>query len=196
MTWLGIIHAHVRPTGQEIIVNSVSHWWFGLTVTEPDVTVTNRLGSLRWRHNGRVGVSDHQPHDFLLNCSFRRRSKKRSKLHVTGLCAGNSPVTGEFPAQKASDAECVSIFDDVIMVIRALLLNVSKIFDFEEVHVRFFESHSYFTGATAVELQQNLTGVLMLLKIMDWKKNALLTLTPDCSWCKQPGLALLTLEEF
>ena len=42
------------------------------------------------------------------------RSKKASKPHVTGLCAGNSPVTGEFPAQQASNAENVS-FHDVIM---------------------------------------------------------------------------------
>ena len=34
--------------------------------------------------------------------------KKKSKLHVTGLCVGNSPVTGEFPAQMASNAENVS----------------------------------------------------------------------------------------
>ena len=33
-----------------------------------------------------------------------------SKLHVTGLCAGNSPVTGEFPAQKASNAENATIW--------------------------------------------------------------------------------------
>ena len=33
----------------------------------------------------------------------------RKKLRVTGLCAGNSPVTGEFPAQMASNAENVSI---------------------------------------------------------------------------------------
>ena len=46
--------------------------------------------------------------------SSRRRSKKTSKLRVTGLCAGNSPVTTEFPAQSASNAENVSI-DDVIM---------------------------------------------------------------------------------
>ena len=35
--------------------------------------------------------------------------KKKSKLRVTGLCAGNSPVTDEFPAQRASNAENVSI---------------------------------------------------------------------------------------
>ena len=48
------------------------------------------------------------------NRSFRRRSKKTSKLRVTGLCTGNSPVTGEFPIQMANNAENVS-FDDVIM---------------------------------------------------------------------------------
>ena len=35
---------------------------------------------------------------------------KTSKLRVTGLCAGNSPVTYEFPAQMASNAENVSIW--------------------------------------------------------------------------------------
>ena len=61
--------------------------------------------SLEWRYNERVGVSNHQPHDCLLNRLFRRRSKKTSTLRVTGLCAGNSPVTGEFPEQRASNAE-------------------------------------------------------------------------------------------
>ena len=37
------------------------------------------------------------------------KSQKTSKLRVTGLCAGNSPVTGEFPAQRASNTEKVSI---------------------------------------------------------------------------------------
>ena len=35
--------------------------------------------------------------------------RKHKKHRVTGLCAGNSPVTGEFPAQKASNVENVSI---------------------------------------------------------------------------------------
>ena len=39
-----------------------------------------------------------------------QRSKKTSKLCVTGLCAGNSPGTSEFPAQMASNAENVSIW--------------------------------------------------------------------------------------
>ena len=60
--------------------------------------------SLRWRHNGCDSVSNHQPHDCLLNRLFGRRSKK------TGLCAGNSPGTGELPAQMASNGENVSIW--------------------------------------------------------------------------------------
>ena len=65
---------------------------------------------LRWRHNELDGVSDHQPHDCLLNRLFGCRSKKTSKLRVTGLCVGNSPGTGEFSAQMASNAENVSIW--------------------------------------------------------------------------------------
>ena len=46
----------------------------------------------------------------LLNCSFGHRLKKTSKLRVTGLFAGKSPVTGEFPAQRTNNAENVSIW--------------------------------------------------------------------------------------
>ena len=66
--------------------------------------------ALQWRHNDRDGVSNHQPHDCLLKRLFRRKSKKTSKLRVTGLCAGNSPVTGEFHTQRASNPENVSIW--------------------------------------------------------------------------------------
>ena len=66
--------------------------------------------SLQWRHDVRDGASNHQPHDCLLNRLFRRRSNETSKLCVTDLCAGNSTVTGEVPAQRASNAENVSIW--------------------------------------------------------------------------------------
>ena len=68
------------------------------------------LPRLRWRHNERDSVSNHLPHHCLLNRLFTRRSKKTSKLRVTGLCAGNSPETGEFPAQRDSYAENGSIW--------------------------------------------------------------------------------------
>ena len=75
----------------------------------------NILGfSLQWRHNALEGVSNHQPYHCLISRLLGRRSKKTSKLHVTGLVRGiyrgpvNSPhkwpVTWKmFP------------FDDIIM---------------------------------------------------------------------------------
>ena len=77
-----------------------------------DSTSSNacQVASLQWRHNGHDGVSNHQPYDCFFNRLFRHRSKKTSRLRVTGLCAENSPVTGEFPAQRASNVENVSIW--------------------------------------------------------------------------------------
>ena len=68
--------------------------WLSITVTSS------------WRDS----VSNHQPHDCLLNLLFRRRSKKTSKPRVTGHLAGKSPRTGDFPAQMASNTENVSIW--------------------------------------------------------------------------------------
>ena len=61
-------------------------------------------------HNGCDSVSNHQPRGCLLKRLFRRKSMKTSKLRVAGLCAGNSPGTGESLAQMASNAENVSIW--------------------------------------------------------------------------------------
>ena len=66
--------------------------------------------ALQWRHNEHDGVSSHQHRKCLLNRLFRHKSKKTSKLRASGLCVGNSPVTGEFPTQRASNAEDGSIW--------------------------------------------------------------------------------------
>ena len=72
------------------------------------------LQAFFWLHitdqYGCDGIPNHQPHNCSLNHLFRRRSKKTSKLCVTGLCAGNSPVTSEFPTQRFSNVENVSIW--------------------------------------------------------------------------------------
>ena len=90
---------------------------FDVLVQDCSVSIANALeklqsctkpSTLRWRHDGHDGVSNRQPHHCLLNRLFGWRSKKTSKFRVTGLCAGNSPGTGEFPAQMASNAENVS----------------------------------------------------------------------------------------
>ena len=105
---------HVEPYPPEVLKNQIAyHKVLGyFTGTRPTI----RLLQCQWnnhetwqrRHNERGSVSNHQPHDCLLNRLFRRKSKKTSKLRVTGLCARNSPGTGEFPAQMAGNAEKVS----------------------------------------------------------------------------------------
>ena len=76
---------------------------------------------LQWHHNGCNGISNHQPQDCLLNLLFifRCRSKKTSKLWVTGLCAGNSPVTGEFPHKQPVTRKMFP-FDDIIMPLHCI----------------------------------------------------------------------------
>ena len=112
------------------------------TYFDPDlcghITSLDQNGiTLRLRHNDHAGVSNHQPHGCLLNRLFRRKSKKTSKLRVTGLCVGNSPGTGEFPAQMTSYAENVSIWwrhHDLklkiypLSMISVSILNVLKIY--------------------------------------------------------------------
>ena len=66
--------------------------------------------TLQWRHNGHDSVSNHQAHACLLHRLFRCTSNKTSKPRVTGLCAVNSPGTGEVPAQMASNAGNVFIW--------------------------------------------------------------------------------------
>ena len=60
--------------------------------------------SLQWRHNELDGISNHRRLGCLLNRLLMRRSKKTSKIRVTRLCGGNSPVNS-----RASNAENVSI---------------------------------------------------------------------------------------
>ena len=85
---------------------------------------TSDAMSLHWRHNYHDGVSNHQPQSCLLNRLFRRRSKKTSKLRVTGLCAGNSPGSVNSP-HKGPVTWKMFPFDDVFMY-RAVQPNASE----------------------------------------------------------------------
>ena len=73
------------------------------------------ISPLRWRHNDLDGVSNHQPRDCLLNRLFSPRSKKTSKLHVTGLCVWNSPGPVNSPHKWPVTRKMLP-FDDVIML--------------------------------------------------------------------------------
>ena len=76
--------------------------------------IINSIFTLLWRHNDHDCVSNHQPRGCLLNRLFRRRSKKTSKLRVTGLCVGNSPGPVNSP-HKGPVTRKMFPFDDVIM---------------------------------------------------------------------------------
>ena len=119
--WMGTKLIHRVDLCTELCVSTLGHQWSRVWFVFSAKPLSELMlpycyfdpeeeTSLRWRHNGLDSISNHQPHDCLLNRSFGRRSKKTTKLRVTGLCVGNSPVTGEFPAQMASDAENVSIW--------------------------------------------------------------------------------------
>ena len=73
--------------------------------------------ALQWRYNERDGVSNHRRLDCWLNRLFKRRSNKTSQLHVTCLCDGNLPVTSIFPVPRPSNAEEVSIWWRVMIVL-------------------------------------------------------------------------------
>ena len=81
------------------------------------ITINNHRNlpiSLQRCYNESNGVWNHRRLDCLLKRLFRHKSKKASKLCVTGLCEGNSPMTGESP-HKGPDALQMFPFDDVIV---------------------------------------------------------------------------------
>ena len=82
--------------------NPICHW----------NTIWLTLLSLQWRHNGCDSVSNNQPHDCFLNRLFRQRSKKISKLRVTGL--HRRPVNSP---HKWPGTRKMFPFDDVIMYV-------------------------------------------------------------------------------
>ena len=84
----------------DVLVKNVDRVPTGIKFISSDQNIP-----LQWHHNGRDSISNHQRLDSLLNRLFSRIRKKTSKLCVTGLCVWNSPVTGEFPVQRASNAE-------------------------------------------------------------------------------------------
>ena len=95
------------PNLKEVLVCQSS-----LTATVMESNILNCLGghcSLQWRHNEHDGVSNHQPHDCLLNRLFKAQIKENIKA------PRHWPLCGEFtghrwiPAQRTSNAENVSM---------------------------------------------------------------------------------------
>ena len=63
---------------------------------------------ITWRHNGHDGASNHQPHDCLPIIQAQIKESIKATCHWP--LWGDSPVAGEFPSTKASNAESVSIW--------------------------------------------------------------------------------------
>ena len=108
-------------------------WWVSIVSGIRLVTLSNILlpitycwrslkhyWTLHWSHSDHDDVSNHQPHGCLLNRLFGRRSKKTSKLFVTGLCAGNSPGPVNSP-HKGSVTRKMFPFEDVTMINGAVM---------------------------------------------------------------------------
>ena len=66
--------------------------------------------TLQWRHNEHDGVSNHQPHDYLLNRLFKAQIKENSKNRWPVNFPHNGSVTRK-----------MCPFDDVIMIYYALI---------------------------------------------------------------------------
>ena len=132
------VHCWISPTPLAQL-----RYWPICEITQPKTMIARHRDShyksktLQWRHNERDDVSNNQPHDCLPRRLFRCWSKETSKLRVTGPCEGNSPVTGEFPAQRASNTENVSIWWRHQMVGRPNSRRPSHLFTWNSCPNRF-----------------------------------------------------------
>ena len=90
-----------------------------------DTSSVDQAGGSRWQQYHRQWFCEHFCHynDVIMSAMASQITslttvysivysstdeRKTSKLRVIGLCVGNSPVTGEFPTQMASNVENVS----------------------------------------------------------------------------------------
>ena len=89
-------NCHIRVMIWKIFSNTLPVTW------ERVMTWNWCYSSLQWRHNELDGVSNHQPH----GCLIKENIKAPRHWPLCGEFTG----TGEFPAQRASYAENVSIW--------------------------------------------------------------------------------------
>ena len=75
----------------------------------PTISLLEAVLSLQWRHNGHDSVSNHQPHDCLLNRLFRRRSKKHQSAASLAFVRGIHRDRW-IPRTNGHNAENVSIW--------------------------------------------------------------------------------------
>ena len=89
----------------DILYIIIAPWNLHLPTAMPWGNIVN---TLQWRHDAMA--SQITSPTIVSSAVHSGADDETSKLRGTGLCAGNSPVTGEFPTQRASNAEYVSIW--------------------------------------------------------------------------------------
>ena len=90
----------------DVCVTELYHHWFRqrlVTCSTPVIHYNNVIMSAMTSQITNLTI--------VYSTVYSGRSKKIPKPCVTGLCVGNSPVTGEFPTWRASNAK-----NDVIMI--------------------------------------------------------------------------------
>ena len=88
---------------------------------------------LKWRHNERDGISNHQPCDCLLNRLYKAQIKENIKAPRHWPLW---PVTGVFP-HKGPVTQKMFPFDDVIMVTRPWWLKSRKVIPIH-IHIHIY----------------------------------------------------------
>ena len=83
-------------------------FFFAISVCLKRAASQRETTPIQWRHYERDGVSNEQPHDCLLKHLFRHLIKEN--IEDPRHCPLWGEFTGEFPAQRASNAENVSIW--------------------------------------------------------------------------------------
>ena len=113
-------YQHVKKLQNNRPARCAGQWnWVSLILADshmrrPRYIICQMFKPLQWRHNGRDGVSNHQPHHWLLNRLFRRRSQKNESSASLAFVRGihrwpvNSPH--KWPVTRK-----MFPFDDVIM---------------------------------------------------------------------------------
>ena len=104
-----------RSRARQIVVIFNTSLTLQHDIPSPKVVLSLSFISLQWRHNECDGISKNWRLHCLLNCSFRHRLKKRSKLCVTGLCAGGIHQWLVNSPHKMPVKPKIFSFDDVFM---------------------------------------------------------------------------------
>ena len=109
--WHAILHYMVHSHWQALhslpgipMQQRQQAWKFGyhrsIWIMYSSNLISENSHSLLCRHMGAMASQ----------ITSKSQSKEKTKLCVTGLCAGNSPLNSEFPALRVSNAENVSIW--------------------------------------------------------------------------------------